>query len=102
MVWLTSSETLFAPTVSSIAATSRGAGPIWRRTKLVAASSIGLNGAFMSVSSLILVMPREGGYPVLTDIEIESDERGVTGSPGRAGRRQRSVPRLGHHAVCAL
>src|SRR5579862_428266 len=40
-----SAERLAAPTVFSIAATSPGAGPIWRRTKVVAGSVSGLRGA---------------------------------------------------------
>src|ERR1700743_2510881 len=70
-----SASRLGAPTVSSIAATSRGEGPIWRAAEVVAASLVGLNGAFMTSSRDVLgvggFIHQPAEFAFVRDLQLE-------------------------------
>src|SRR5258708_40377797 len=57
---------LFAPTVSSIADMSRGEGPMWRRTKVAAASLAGFVWGGLRGFFSFLLPPQAGVHEKMT------------------------------------
>src|SRR5882757_5563125 len=77
---------LLAPTVSGIASTSLGEGPMCRRAKVAAASLLCLKGAFMGFPLYPPSCPAKAGHPVRRGLSAQSLTSRRTGSPGQALR----------------
>jgi hypothetical protein len=63
------------------ASPSRGEGPIWRRTKVVAGSMAGLNGAVHKASLYFASCPAKAGHPVITSTGMKLKRCGVLDRP---------------------
>src|SRR3974377_1437085 len=88
-----------------MAAASRGEGPIWRRTKVVAGSSMCRSGAFIGLSSYSPSCPARGGGGIVSSLpgppscerprppefgfcgDLHLEEPGFTGGVGIDQRR---------------